>query len=378
MRRFARARALAFCDVVGSLSCRFASAWPTASRSRPPSGRGRCANSATTVARSPGEGTRRRPRAGSRAARGVTAGPRRAGTSARARGRRRRRERLLAPAQPRRLRGRRNRCSRVVARCSTTTTCPGSDRSSRTPSRRRIRRGATSRSTSARATSSARGASPPSSMPNHFDLDPPPGDRTAMRQAIGVRPSATLVVHPVRAIPRKDVGAALRLAERLGAVYWLVGGAEDGFGPDLGRILGNARTGVRQGVPEGYTIADVYAASDVVVLSSTWEGFGNAAIESVAYRRPLARRAVPGDARRSSGAGCGYFDLDAIEATREVRRAARHRAARRERRSGAARPTTSRCSLGDSRPCSPTCSRHPHADDTGARCEVGRYTLVAW
>lgn len=151
-----------------------------------------------------------------------------------------------------------------------------------------------------------------STIPNHFDLDPPPGDRDAMREAIGVRPGAVLVVHPVRAIPRKNVGAALRLAEDLGAVYWLVGGAEDGFGPELDRLLVAARTGTRLGVPEGYTMSDVYAASDVVVLSSTWEGFGNAAIESVAFRRPLARRSYPVMAEIERR-GLRFFDLDAID-----------------------------------------------------------------
>jgi hypothetical protein len=150
-------------------------------------------------------------------------------------------------------------------------------------------------------------------VPNHFDLDPPQGDREAMRSAIGVRKSSMLLVHPVRAIPRKDVGAALRLAERLGAIYWLVGGAEDDFGPDLERLVVNARTGVRQGVPEGFTIADVYAAGDIIVLSSIWEGFGNASIESVAYRKPLARRRYPvmEEIERN---GLRFFDLDAIEA----------------------------------------------------------------
>ncbi len=148
---------------------------------------------------------------------------------------------------------------------------------------------------------------------NHFDLDPPIGNRTAMRQAIGVRPSAKLVVHPVRAIPRKNCAAALRLAERLGAVYWLVGEAEDGFGPDLDRIVQFARTGVRLGMPEGFGMDDVYAAANVVVLSSTWEGFGNAAIESVAHHRPLARNRYPVMAEIERH-GLRFFDLDAIEA----------------------------------------------------------------
>jgi glycosyltransferase involved in cell wall biosynthesis len=154
---------------------------------------------------------------------------------------------------------------------------------------------------------------PATVIPNHFDLNPPLGERTAMRQAIGVRRSATLVVHPVRAIPRKNVAAALRFAERMGAVYWLVGGPEDGYGPELDRLFAFARTGIRQGMPQDFTIADVYAAADVVVLSSTWEGFGNAAIESVAHRRPLARHPYPVMAEVERH-GLRFFDLDAIHA----------------------------------------------------------------
>jgi glycosyltransferase involved in cell wall biosynthesis len=152
-------------------------------------------------------------------------------------------------------------------------------------------------------------------VPNHFDLDPVGGDRAAMRRALKVRDGATLVVHPVRAIPRKNVAAALRLAEQLGAVYWLVGGPEDGYGPELDRLVRGARTGTRLGVPGSYSMADVYAAADLVVLSSTWEGFGNAAIESVSFRRPLARRSYPVMAEIEAN-GLRFFDLDDLDGLR--------------------------------------------------------------
>jgi glycosyltransferase involved in cell wall biosynthesis len=126
---------------------------------------------------------------------------------------------------------------------------------------------------------------------NAFDVDAPPGDRDATRAALGLDPEARLVLQPTRAIPRKNVAGGVALAEGLGAVFWLLGPAEDGFGPELDVLLGAAHCPVRLGPePTGRrtAVAHAYAACDVVVLGSTWEGFGNPAIESAIYRRPLA------------------------------------------------------------------------------------------
>jgi mannosylglucosylglycerate synthase len=127
---------------------------------------------------------------------------------------------------------------------------------------------------------------------NAFDPQPRAGRRAETRDALGVRPDARLVVQPTRALARKRVHAAIRLAERLQATYWLLGPAEDGFGPELDRVIGAARCAVRLGVPQladGSTcsIADAYAASDVVALTSSVEGFGNPSVESATHRRPL-------------------------------------------------------------------------------------------
>ena len=127
---------------------------------------------------------------------------------------------------------------------------------------------------------------------NAFDPDPLPGRRSETRAALGVAQDERLVLQPTRALARKRVDAAVRVAQRLGATFWLLGQAEDGYGPELERVLAAARCPVRQGAPQlalggAATVADAYAACDVVALTSSAEGFGNPALEAATHRRPL-------------------------------------------------------------------------------------------
>ncbi|MEY2421390.1 MAG: mannosylglucosylglycerate synthase [Acidimicrobiaceae bacterium] len=122
---------------------------------------------------------------------------------------------------------------------------------------------------------------------NGFDPDPPPGDRDKTREILEVAERERLLVHPVRAIARKNVPGAVRLAEELGATYWLVGPAEDGYDDELASVLERARCRViHRATPGG--MPDVYAAADAVAFPSTWEGFGNPPIEAALHRRPAA------------------------------------------------------------------------------------------
>jgi mannosylglucosylglycerate synthase len=126
---------------------------------------------------------------------------------------------------------------------------------------------------------------------NAFDPDPPAGDRHAIREALGVAGRELVLLQPTRALPRKNVGSAIALAEALGAVYWLLGPAEEGYGTELERLLTGATGRVIHGPAPGSERTppeDAYAACDVVALPSTWEGFGNPSVESATHRRPLA------------------------------------------------------------------------------------------
>ena len=117
---------------------------------------------------------------------------------------------------------------------------------------------------------------------------PAPGRRELARGRLGVAPGRRLLLQPTRAIPRKNVPAGLAMAEALGADYWLTGPSEDGYGPELERLLAAAPGRVHRRIPEGLTVDDAYAACDAVVLPSTWEGFGAPLIEASLHRRPLA------------------------------------------------------------------------------------------
>jgi glycosyltransferase involved in cell wall biosynthesis len=139
---------------------------------------------------------------------------------------------------------------------------------------------------------------------NAFDLAAEPGRGGEMRAALGVEEAGLLVLQPTRAIARKNIPAALRLAEGLAerlsperpVCYWLPGPAEDGYAATLDGVLAATSLPVLRrhpgdvALPGGPgTMADAYAACDLVVFPSTeGEGFGQPVIESVWARRPLA------------------------------------------------------------------------------------------
>ena len=103
------------------------------------------------------------------------------------------------------------------------------------------------------------------------------------------------------------------LTEEEQAVLWLLGPAEDGYAPTLEALTAKAHVRVINGLPVGFDVHDAYAASDVVVMPSTWEGFGNPVLESVTHRRPLAVYPYP-VLREIESFGFHFFDLMDIDA----------------------------------------------------------------
>ena len=146
-------------------------------------------------------------------------------------------------------------------------------------------------------------------IPNVMDYDspPPPLDEYARsaRADLGLAPDQYLILQPTRVIQRKGIEHAIELTRRLGLPSKLViSHAAGDEGTDYEKRLRefaalldvtvnfeSAIVGDARGVtPEGrkiYTLGDVYPQADLVTYPSAIEGFGNAFLEAIYYKRSI-------------------------------------------------------------------------------------------
>ncbi len=133
---------------------------------------------------------------------------------------------------------------------------------------------------------------------NAFELDPRRGERDGTRVEFGFAPDDLVLLQPTRAIPRKNIPAAIAftadLARREPARslrLWITGPAEDGYDDVFARLVADSRVPVTVG--RAASAPDAYSAADLILFPSTWEGFGNPVIESIAHRRPIVVGSYP-------------------------------------------------------------------------------------
>ena len=146
------------------------------------------------------------------------------------------------------------------------------------------------------------------------------GDRARTRAHLGVRSDDILVAHPVAgSAPRKNIPGAVEfarcLADRTGRPvrYWLTDGTRFESG-EVADALARAPGLIRGHVATG---ADVYAAADLVVLSSTWEGWGMPVVEAAAAKRIAIAGPYP-VLREIRESGITVFDLSEVAEVRDL------------------------------------------------------------
>jgi glycosyltransferase involved in cell wall biosynthesis len=146
-------------------------------------------------------------------------------------------------------------------------------------------------------------------IPNVMEFERPPGppevDPAEVRRAFGIAPGELLLLQPTRVVQRKGIEQAIEFTRRLGRPAKLViSHASGDEGPEyevrvreFAGLLGvpvsfeTRRVAEHRGTtPDGepvYTLADVYPAADFVTYPSVFEGFGNAFLEALYFRRPI-------------------------------------------------------------------------------------------
>lgn len=146
-------------------------------------------------------------------------------------------------------------------------------------------------------------------VPNVMDFDSPPpepdGYADDLREVLGIEAGEYYLLQPTRIVPRKRIERAIVLAKRLDLPTTVVishGSGDEGtdyrhfleefinlfdvnvrFAKDI-FSRERAKTGDGRKI---YSLRDAYQASDLVTYPSTIEGFGNAFLEALYFKRPL-------------------------------------------------------------------------------------------
>jgi glycosyltransferase involved in cell wall biosynthesis len=147
-------------------------------------------------------------------------------------------------------------------------------------------------------------------IPNVMDFDnpPPPPDAYSadVRDSLGVEEDELLMLQPTRVVKRKGIETSIELARRLGRKAKLVishAADDEGHGYQqrvreysdlfdvntqfIYDVIGEERGTTADG-KKIYTMWDIYPHADLVTYPSTFEGFGNAFLETLYFKRPIA------------------------------------------------------------------------------------------
>jgi mannosylglucosylglycerate synthase len=146
-------------------------------------------------------------------------------------------------------------------------------------------------------------------IPNVMDFDNPPAppDEYAadVREALGLDPDELLILQPTRVVKRKGIEHAIELVSRLGRKARLVishASGDEGHDyeqrlREYSKLLSvetlfvseiiNEKRGRTADGRKIYTLDDIYPHADLITYPSDFEGFGNAFLEAIYFKKPI-------------------------------------------------------------------------------------------
>jgi mannosylglucosylglycerate synthase len=183
-------------------------------------------------------------------------------------------------------------------------------------------------------------------IPNVMDFEnpPPPVDKYAsdVRQSLGIEDDELFILQPTRVVKRKGIEHAIELVNRLGMKAKLVishASGDEGYDyqnrvKEYSKMLGvntvfvseiiNERRGKTKDGEKIYTLEDIYPHADLVTYPSNFEGFGNAFLEAIYFRKPIVVNTYSIYAMDIKPKGFSVVELDgyvteqAVEQTRGI------------------------------------------------------------
>jgi len=146
-------------------------------------------------------------------------------------------------------------------------------------------------------------------IPNVMDFENPPpplnGYAKDVRQSLGVADDELLILQPTRVVKRKGIEHAIELVNRLGMKAKLIishASGDEGYDyeqrvREYSKLMNvntvfvsdiiNEHRGLTKTGEKIYTLNDIYPHADLVTYPSTFEGFGNAFLEAIYFRKPI-------------------------------------------------------------------------------------------
>ena len=179
--------------------------------------------------------------------------------------------------------------------------------------------------------------------PNVMDFEnppPPPDEYTSdVRRALGIADDELFILQPTRVVQRKGIEHAIEMVHRLGRkAKLIISHASGDEGHDYeqrlieySRLMKvdtvcvsdiiNEQRGFTADGRKVYTLEDIYPYADLVTYPSTFEGFGNAFLEAVYFRKPIVVNAYSIYTKDIKPKGFSVIEIDGYVTSQAVEKA---------------------------------------------------------